>query len=337
MSTLSPGQSLTPGQTLQSDDNKKMLKMQSDGNVVLYYETYNNPDLPLPLWQTNTAGINPREFIMQTDGNLVLYDTSGLPHWESNTQGNPGAFLNVQDDGNLVVYRAGSTSPTANNALWDTGTRVPPLILSTEVDNGEMLNVGDAYLPGISYYMLFNQNGNSGGLIASYPEQGSWGSINPPGCSTPVTVKANIDANWSGGSNSVGSWTWQDLRQAFAAAVGTAMQTAANPTAYQNYSYTLGFTGTEGGDICEDPQPTDSGHYIPAEIQVTAYNNAPENTAQQAKVTLTYTTDQGGGNFGDACGAVSDVDGVLAIFPETAPLAAVVGAVTTIFCNALTG
>ena len=67
-------------------------------------------------------GLMPREFIMQTDGNLVLYDTSGQPHWASNTQGNPGAFLNVQDDGNLVVYRAGSTSQTANNALWEAGT-----------------------------------------------------------------------------------------------------------------------------------------------------------------------------------------------------------------------
>ena len=70
---------------------------------------------------------DPREFIMQTDGNLVLYDTSGQPHWASKTQGNPGAFLNVQDDGNLVVYRAGSTTvETANNALWEAGTSVPP-------------------------------------------------------------------------------------------------------------------------------------------------------------------------------------------------------------------
>lgn len=336
MSTLSSGQALLPGQTLQSDDNKKMLKMQSDGNVVLYYESFNNPDLPLPLWQTNTAGINAREFIMQTDGNLVLYDTSGQWHWASGTHGNPGAFLNMQDDGNLVVYKAGSATETGNNALWDTGTRVPPLTLSTEVDNGEMLNVGNANLPGLSYYMLFNQNANSGGIDAYYTEQGSWSvfSAGPVQCgSTLVTVNAHITANWSGGSNSVGSWTWQDLQQAFASALGTAMQHASNPTAYQNYSYTELATGE--GALCVDPQPTDWGQYIPAAIQITAYNNAPENAAQQGQVTLTYSTDQGGGDVGDACGAITAADGVLAIFDVAAPLAAVVGAFTGIFCSAL--
>jgi hypothetical protein len=90
MAILSSGQSLLPGQSLQSDSRVYTLTMQSDGNVVLYYNT------DLPLWQTNTAGINAREFIMQTDGNLVLYDTSGQMHWASGTHGNPGAFLDVQ-------------------------------------------------------------------------------------------------------------------------------------------------------------------------------------------------------------------------------------------------
>jgi hypothetical protein len=117
MSTLFPGQSLQPGQSLKSDDTLHTLIMQSDGNAVLYNSQSQ------PLWSTNTGGlIEPRDFIMQTDGNLVLYDTSGQPHWASNTQGNPSAFLNVQDDGNLVVYRAGSATQTANNALWAAGS-----------------------------------------------------------------------------------------------------------------------------------------------------------------------------------------------------------------------
>jgi hypothetical protein len=120
MSTLFPGQSLQPGQTLRSD-NMHTLIMQSDGNVVLYNSQSQ------PRWSTNTGGlIEPREFIMQNDGNLVLYDTSGQPHWASNTQGNPGAFLNVQDDGNLVVYRAGSATETADNALWAAGSNDAP-------------------------------------------------------------------------------------------------------------------------------------------------------------------------------------------------------------------
>ena len=117
MSTLFPGQSLLPGQTLKSDNMLNTLIMQTDGNAVLYNSQSQ------PLWSTNTGGlIEPGDFIMQTDGNLVLYDTSGQPHWASKTQGNPSAFLNVQDDGNLVVYRAGSATQTANNALWAAGS-----------------------------------------------------------------------------------------------------------------------------------------------------------------------------------------------------------------------
>lgn len=117
MATLFPGQSLHPGQQLQSDNKRFVLTMQTDGNVVLYDANGH------PLWATNTSrGATPREFVMQTDGNLVLYSTDGVPRWASNTSKNPGAFLNVQDDGNLVVYRTGSRTETADNALWAAGS-----------------------------------------------------------------------------------------------------------------------------------------------------------------------------------------------------------------------
>ena len=83
MATLFPGQSLLPGQTLQSDYGVYTLTMQPDGNVVL------RDSASTPLWRTGTGGgqFDPRDFIMQTDGNLVLYDTSGQPHWASKTAG----------------------------------------------------------------------------------------------------------------------------------------------------------------------------------------------------------------------------------------------------------
>jgi hypothetical protein len=136
MATLSSGQSLQPGQSLQSDNELYTLIMQSDGNVVLYdSESW-------PLWATNTGGglIDPLEFIMQSDGNLVLYDTSSQAKWASNTSGNPGAFLDVQDDGNLVVYRAGSTTETADNALWAAGSNFVQAILAAH--NGYRSQVG---------------------------------------------------------------------------------------------------------------------------------------------------------------------------------------------------
>lgn len=335
MATLFPGQSLLPGQSLQSDNGLYTLTMQSDGNVVL------RNSASTPLWRTGTGGgqFDPRDFIMQTDGNLVLYDTSGQYRWASKTQGNPGAFLNVQNDGNLVVYRAGSTSQTANNSLWSSGTNVPPpLTLKTVVDNRAMLNVGDANLTYLCYDMLFNPNVTeaAAGGVASYPGQGSWSQVGPGGCGeNPVTVNAKIDANFNGGSNSVGSFTWQDLRQAFASALDAAMKTATNPTAYQNYSYT---EFPEGDTVvCLDPQPSTLGHYIPAAIRITAYNNAPgSNTAPQGEVTLTYSTgdDQSGGS---PCGTIKDlVGGLLPLVLDDA-VAAVVGTTMTVICDLIDG
>lgn len=136
MATLSSGNSLQPGQSLQSDNDLYTLSMQPDGNVVLYDSESQ------ALWATNTGGglIDPLEFIMQTDGNLVLYDTSSQARWASNTSGNPGAFCDVQDDGNLVVYQAGSTTETADNALWAAGSNFVQWILAAH--NGYRAQVG---------------------------------------------------------------------------------------------------------------------------------------------------------------------------------------------------
>ena len=322
MATLFPGQSLLPGQSLQSDNGLYALTMQSDGNVVL------RNSQSAPLWRTGTGGgqFDPRDFIMQNDGNLVLYDTSGQPHWASKTQGNPGAFLNMQDDGNLVVYRAGSASQTADNALWNAGTSVPPpLTLHTAVDSGAMLNAGDANLPNLSYNMLFTPGAGSGAISAPYTEQGIDASQPGPGCGgNTVTVNAHITANWDSGP----SWTLSQLQDAFAGALGAVMQAVSNPTAYQNYSYTQAFGGIDAPDICVDPQPSTLGHYIPPGIQITAYDNGG---AQIGQVTTTYSTgDQSGEN---TCDIVSKLGTVLGIFPPASELAAIVGATTALLCG----
>lgn len=208
-----------------------------------------------------------------------------------------------------------------------------PLTLAAVVDNGAMLNVGNANLTYLSYDMLFNPAGNSGGeWVASYTEQGSWTSVTPDGCGgNPVTVNASIIANWDpdGGPG----WTWQELQGGFASALQAAMQAASNPTAYKNYSYTETPYGKTGRVICADPKFLDWGYYIPAGIQITAYNDGDV----AGQITVTYSTDQSGGDGGDVCNAIADLDGVLAIFPPTAELAAIVGATATVICNAIGG
>jgi len=289
--------------------------MQSDGNVVL------RDSASTPLWRTGTGGgqFDPRDFIMQTDGNLVLYDTSGQARWESKTSGNPGAFLNVQDDGNLVVYRAGSATETANNSLWSSGTNVPPpLSLQAVVDSGAMLNVGDARLDFLSYYMLFGGD-DPGGRLAPYTEQGFWSEVGPAGCGeNPVTVNANIDGYWHSGP----SWTSSQLQDALATALGAVMQAVGDKTAYQNYSY----TEFPEGDVvvCLDAQPSTVGHYIPPKIQITAWHNG----APAGQVTMTYSTEDQSGET--TCDILSALGSVLTIFPEAAPLAAIVGVATAL-------
>jgi len=332
MATLFSGQSLTPGQTLQSDYGVYTLTMQSDGNVVLR----NNASTPL--WRTGTGGNQfvPRDFIMQTDGNLVLYDTSGQPHWASKTPGNPGAFLNVQDDGNLVVYRAGSTTQTADNALWASGTNVPPpLTLAAVVDNGAMLDVGDVDLDYLSYDMLFNPKVTSSGAdMVPYTGHGSSSPFPPPpggGCAGATTVNVTMTGNWDpdGGPG----WNWQQMRDAFAGALRAAMTAASNTKKYQNYSYTeIPVVGPFGSGVaCEDPQPSDSGYYIPPGFQITAYHNG----LQAGQVTIRYSTgDQSGGSVCDEItGIVSD--GLPLVLDD--PAAAVVAAIMDVTCDLIDG
>lgn len=73
------------------------LVFQNDGNLVLF-----SPRGAV-LWATGTERANANELRVQRDGNVVLYANT-QPVWQTNTPGNRGAFLALQADGNLVVY-----------------------------------------------------------------------------------------------------------------------------------------------------------------------------------------------------------------------------------------
>ncbi len=143
-----------------------------------------------------------------------------------------------------------------------------------------------------------------------------------------MTVNASITANWapSGGPG----WSWQGLRDAFAAALGAAMTAASNPTKYANYSYT---EFPEGDTVvCVDPQFLDWGYYIPPGFQITAYN---KDGLQAGSVTITYSTgDQRGGSVCDAIGGI--VSSGLPLILDNAP-AAVVATIMTVACDLIDG
>jgi hypothetical protein len=103
---LSTDQALEAGQSLKAKDHSYYLKVQHDGNVVVYSSSHHDPSNAI--WSSNTGGKGqgPHVLRMQGDGNLVLYDAHGQPTWSSDTyqKGAHGHYLLIQDDGNLVVY-----------------------------------------------------------------------------------------------------------------------------------------------------------------------------------------------------------------------------------------
>jgi hypothetical protein len=109
---LSAGEGLGTEQSLWSCDGRFQLKMQSDGNLVLYKNGGG------ALWDSNTNGDGSDRVIMQEDGNLVVYKSSGSPVWsaKSNSTANRYAHLLVQNDGNLVIYNQ------SGSVVWSSGT-----------------------------------------------------------------------------------------------------------------------------------------------------------------------------------------------------------------------
>ncbi|MFJ8490004.1 hypothetical protein ACIRBZ_16785 [Streptomyces sp. NPDC094038] len=96
---------LRAGQSIEA--KKARLRMQTDGNLVVYDE-HNKAR-----WATMTFGSN-YQAVFQADGNLVVYTSDSRPVWASQTPGHNGAILRVQGDGNVVIY-AGSTPVWATN------------------------------------------------------------------------------------------------------------------------------------------------------------------------------------------------------------------------------
>jgi hypothetical protein len=98
-----------------------VLKMQTDGNFVLYCSA--NGD---PIWATNTDvsswPYDHNYLQFQNNGNMTIWQTDSLsggtyPVWNTNTPTAHEAI--VQADGNFVIY------DSSGNALWSSNTYHP--------------------------------------------------------------------------------------------------------------------------------------------------------------------------------------------------------------------
>jgi hypothetical protein len=131
--TLSAGESLSVGNSLQSQNRRFSLVMEADGNLVLYQGA---PSIESAMWSTQTGGIDvlwrPTRLVMQEDGNLVLYSNYDIPAWDTTTNGALAASLVLQDDGNLVIsgqadglYAYGVGGAVQEAVVWESKTTVP--------------------------------------------------------------------------------------------------------------------------------------------------------------------------------------------------------------------
>jgi len=103
---------LFPSSSVSSCDGRFVLKMQTDGNLVLYQV---NTIPSRALWWSGTNGSGAQYAVMLPDGNFLVYQ-QGHGIWATNTGGNWGAQLAVQNDGNVVIYA------TDGRAIWATNT-----------------------------------------------------------------------------------------------------------------------------------------------------------------------------------------------------------------------
>ncbi|MFT4123290.1 MAG: hypothetical protein QM635_05620, partial [Microbacteriaceae bacterium] len=139
-SSLGTGETVQAGQSLRSPNGKYTLKMQSDGNLVLYNTS------SIALWASATNGSAADHVTMQRDGNLVLYTASGSAKWASNTAGNSGSnTLQLRNDGTIVVRHG-------DDATW-----AAPYKLAA----GRTLAAGQAlFAPNGKYRLTMQSDGN---------------------------------------------------------------------------------------------------------------------------------------------------------------------------------
>jgi len=98
---LLSGEVMFPGQRILSPNGRYSLRLQSDGNLVLYNDKGGVE------WQSKTYGKTVTRAVMKTDGNFVLLNGNKTV-WSTKTSGHTGkgVYAEVRDRGEFALYRA---------------------------------------------------------------------------------------------------------------------------------------------------------------------------------------------------------------------------------------
>ena len=95
---MSKGESLEKDEWLVNRNDKYMILMTNDGNLIVL--DINNQNRVL--WESNTSG-RGEGLVFESDGNLVIRNSKEDVIWETKTSGR-GEFMQIDDDGFLVIY-----------------------------------------------------------------------------------------------------------------------------------------------------------------------------------------------------------------------------------------
>lgn len=157
---LNPGQGLSAGQRVYSDNGQYYAQMQTDGNFVVY--AINGA----PIWSTNTAGTGADWAVMQSDGNFVLYNKEqGKAYWSSNTTYNRPGFASITNYGQWIVF--------SNVPLWASNSSDnsnPPPGDAVFFPQGTALKQNTNYTAG-QYRLIFQNDGN---VVIYSPTRAIW-------------------------------------------------------------------------------------------------------------------------------------------------------------------
>lgn len=104
-----------PGRLELRDDaavasKTRLLKMQKDGNLVMYDYDGERGRLGDAVFASDTSGTVNTRLLYQTDGNLVIYNLREQPIWASGTYNRPNSRLKIDADGELVMFSDSSES-----------------------------------------------------------------------------------------------------------------------------------------------------------------------------------------------------------------------------------
>ncbi|HXA34378.1 MAG TPA: hypothetical protein VNV87_19165, partial [Acidimicrobiales bacterium] len=133
-SILSLGDSLNAGACLMSTNGEYLFIMQSDGNLVLYF---NQAGTNYPVWASGTQNNPGSHAYFQGNGTLFVYSDTGAALWKSPGVVSENGYLAVQNDGNVVNY-ANNVPGAIPYAAWS---------LNTNSNRGNTLYSGEVLNP----------------------------------------------------------------------------------------------------------------------------------------------------------------------------------------------